>query len=250
MGVLVVLTMSFALVGVIPSHAGVIKVMPIGDSVTAGGTHAVDSYRYPLFVHFRDQQVSWQPVGPYWGVGSFSGEPLVGYSEWPEEWTRHAGAGGNTVRELSDSVRGWVSDHQPDLLIAFPGFVSQDTVTEEHLVRFIDRARLGRPDVKMLFGLPHYGSPHSHETTDAYRALLTSVVAAKDTETSPLRLVDVGEGWSEDYHGGGGTQGRYPAEPEGNRRVAMRWADALWRYWQIGQPWGVPAAPSTSYLGM
>ena len=52
-----------------------VRIMPLGDSVTGGGTSAADTYRYPLYEHYRDEAVAWQPVGPFVGVSYLGLEP-------------------------------------------------------------------------------------------------------------------------------------------------------------------------------
>jgi hypothetical protein len=229
-----------------------VRVMAVGDSVTAGapGDYAHGSYRYPLYLHYRANDVAWQPVGPYHGVTVDSLEPDVGDTAWPPDRSRHAGQGGASLGELAELVGGWTRDHQPDVVLAYPGFaLDPAAITEREIERLIDEIRTARPEVRILFGLPHYGGPQTAQETEVYRTRLRRVVAERDRVASPIRLVDMNVGWSTSYHGGGGTQGRYPAEPHGNRRLAMRWADALSRYWGIGEPWPAPAAPEVTVAG-
>jgi hypothetical protein len=223
-----------------PALAAPVAVMPVGDSVTAGGTAAADTYRYRLYQHYASSGVDWAPVGPFQGVSATSQEPAVGYGAWPQAYTRHAGFGGRSVAALTPDLTGWVRSHTPDVVLAFPAFIDQGSVTQAQLEAFIDAARAGRSDVKMLFGSPYEGSPFTAAETAQYRSRLAAAVAAKTTAQSPIHIVDMSVGWLQAYHGGGGTQGRYPAEPAGNRRVAMRWADALHTVFGIGAPW--PAA--------
>lgn len=221
-----------------------VRVMPVGDSVTSGGTHAKDSYRYRLYRRYAAAGVDWRPVGPFDGVHWEEQDPAVGYESWPRLYTRHAGRNGWSIVDLTPALAGWVEDAVPDVILALPAFARQGSVTEADFEAFLDAARSGSPDVKILFALPYTGSPNDPSVTAQYRARLEAVAAAEDTATSPVRLVDLAVGWDEDFHGGGGTLGRYPAEPVGNERVAMRWADALHRYWRIGSPWPTAAAPS------
>jgi hypothetical protein len=244
------LTLSLALSGlVLPAHAvGEIRIMPVGDSVTAGypNDFAHNSYRYPLYGHLGAD--GWTPVGPYQGVSSSNLEPQVGYTEWPLEETRHAGKGGASVAELAGLVGQWTADHDPDVVLAFPGFVSPGSVTVAHIESLIAGIRGARGDAKILFGLPYFGY-HPTAETEAYRTKLSQVAQEQDTVASPIRLVDMDVGWVEAYHGNSDSQTRYPAEPHGNARLAMRWADALSRYWGVGEAWPAAAAPMLSAVG-
>jgi hypothetical protein len=47
-----------------PAAAAPGRIMPVGDSVTAGGSSAVDTYWFPLYEHYASSSVDWTPVGP------------------------------------------------------------------------------------------------------------------------------------------------------------------------------------------
>lgn len=220
-----------------------VRVLCLGDSVTAGypGSHAGNSYRWPLYDRLNSNggygtgpaQVSF--VGLYYGLNDGL-EPTVGWAAWPQADSQHAGYAGESTSQLAGHVQSLVATHDADVILYFGAFISQGSVTEQDFRDLIDNARAAKADIKILFGKAYYGTPFSEAETDQYNARLATVVAEKQSETSPLHIVDMADGWDPEVHGGGydgNAEGRYPSEP-GNALLAERWAEALFEHFRVG----------------
>jgi lysophospholipase L1-like esterase len=195
-----------------------LRIMPLGDSITAGDDEH-DSYRRPLFksLELEGHSVNF--------VGSLRSRHLR-----PDFDADHEGHWGFRVDEILEEVRGWVEAEEPDILLVHLG--SNDVFQEQSIASTIDElgqligtVRESRPNALFLVAqiIPTVQGPN-----DAIRELNASIpsLASKSTARSPVRIVDLYTGF---YPGRMTYDGVHP-NAEGEIHMADRWLAAVESY--------------------
>jgi lysophospholipase L1-like esterase len=224
-----------------PPHTGTWKIMPLGDSITAGGC-----WRAKLQEGLTEEGVTdFDFIGTRQGGG---GCGVDGYDRDNEghggyivsdvlresgTGTRPAGADGNDpyvsdARDLST----WFDDVTPDVVLFHFGTndvwnaKSTETILQAY-TKIVDKARSRNPNVRLFVAqiIPMSGSVCGE--CNGRIASLNSAIPdwAKDnsTDDSPIVVVDQNSG----YDVGWNSDGVHPNEDTGAAAIADKWLEAL-----------------------
>ncbi len=205
----------------------VYRIMPVGDSITAGG-QTFSNYRYPLWeklfsagygIEFVGSQASDSPLGPL----------------------RHESYGGKNAEFLAGVLKDYFRTNSADILLIHAGH--NHTNTEAPLrgivaatESMVQTARRANPRVVVLVAqvIPS-GKLPKYEYIPALNADLRKLAARLNTPMSPVLAVNMADGF--DWHTDTVADHVHP-NAQGAEKMASKWFAALTN---------VMAAPPQSY---
>lgn len=213
-----------------------IRVMPLGDSITQGQGGHGPTYRYHLwnrlvtagylvdFVGSLNQPFTAWQLGMPAQVGPFA----TALEPWPyaDFDLDHEGHAGWKAEDLLANIDNWMRAYRPGIVLLQIGtndLASKQTVTSTltEMGQLIDHMRMINPGVKVgLATLIPCTSPLCPPAVWAeFNALLPALIASKNTEESPLFLVDQNNGFdpARDSY-----DGVHP-NASGDLKIANRW---------------------------
>ena len=160
---------------------GVYRIMPIGDSITAGET-PWDSYRRPLEDLLNRSNYEFDFVGTASGPNSQFDADYEGRWGWRAD-------------EVLAQLPNWLEQNTPDIALVHLGtndlFANQSTSsTLDELEQIIGELRQSNPNVVVLMSLLIPTDFPSNALIDAFNAQLPARVIAWDSIDSPVILVD------------------------------------------------------------
>ncbi|MFC8367260.1 MULTISPECIES: SGNH/GDSL hydrolase family protein [unclassified Streptomyces] len=222
-----------------------LRFMPVGDSMTIGsaGEH---TWRYRLWQHLctayggpftlvgpretLHDPVADAPTSYAYADPDFPRAHLAG---WGEGWQHMAPLIGETVRSCRADVL-LVSLGLIDL-----GFYTNAEQTAENVRAFVAGARAANPRVRVAVmpvvrNVRVEADPTFAEQVAHFNELLAKTVADLDDPGSPLLLVPPPASYdfrTDTY------DGTHPNE-SGEHRIAGAFAEAMWRGWGLGGPYG------------
>ena len=166
-----------------PGTAQDLRIMPLGDSITESQT-GFASYRYWLWQSLEDFGFCADFVGNEVGV---NGTPL--FTDFDQDHEGHSGIRADQVR---NQVQGWAAAVNPDVVMIHIGtndlWQGQSPAsTRDDIAGIIDEIRIARPRAVILLAQI---IPMGPADVVPLNALLPALVAAKNTEVSPVVLVD------------------------------------------------------------
>jgi lysophospholipase L1-like esterase len=202
----------------------IVKVMPLGDSITEarGG---FDSYRrnlWDLLVNQDGENIDF--VGPRRGVRLNSGDPL----HWDFDLD-HAGHSGYRADQIRDNVASWAATYDPDIVLLHIGTNDlrqgqgvADAIDE--IDEIIDLLRAQNPAIKIVLAQP---IPAREDYVTAaemaqFHAALASLASSKGTSASPIVLIDF-DGFDVATHT---SDGLHPTA-QGEAIMAQEWFEAV-----------------------
>ncbi|NED99616.1 DUF1349 domain-containing protein [Phytoactinopolyspora halotolerans] len=211
----------------------VVRIMPVGDSITRGATSAGSgiqgTYRYYLDDHLNDSEVDFDFVGPY---DSHPAGDHLAEGEWDHD---SLSVQGWTTGHLRDNIAAGVTDHDPDVVLLLIGIndLRGATITPEIAAERVDtaiaRARNVKPDLAILIAEIPPDSMNTAKVT-AYNAELRTLAANRTSGASPIHTVDMNTGYEVAVHA---YDGLHP-NAVGDRLIADRWAEALDTFLDVG----------------
>ncbi|MFC8425895.1 SGNH/GDSL hydrolase family protein [Streptomyces sp. NPDC057236] len=222
-----------------------LRFMPVGDSMTIGsaGEH---TWRYRLWRHLctaydgpftlvgpretLHDPVTDAPTSRAYADPDFPRAHLAG---WGEGWQHMTPLIGETVRSCRADVL-LVSLGLIDL-----GFYTNAEQTAENVRAFIAGARTANPRVRVavmpvIRNIRVEADAAFAEQVAHFNELLAKTVADLDEADSPLLLVPPPASY--DFHTDT-YDGTHPNE-SGEHRIAGAFAEAMWRGWGLGGPYG------------
>jgi acyl-CoA thioesterase I len=197
------------------------RIMPLGDSITEGYTGGYSSYRYWLWNALRAGNYDVDFVGGMHGV---HGAPTPGRPDFDQD---HEGHSGWRADQVLANAGAWATQHQPDVVLMhlgtndmLQGQSVSSTITEIGSV--VDALRQSRPNVVVLMAqiIP---STINATAIQQLNAQIATLAAQKNTEQSPVVLVDQWGGFSTSADE---WDGIHPNEA-GELKMANRWFGAL-----------------------
>lgn len=238
------------------TRPGVVKIMPMGDSITRGGGYPTGVLDYPTYRYYlynKLVEAGWQIdfVGPYNGVGDEFNLPTknpyitppehrdTGHPAFPDQDL--AGSTGwkiNMFLSGAMSAQTLVEDHNPDMVIVHLGTndlgTRADTPTEAayEIGQLVDLIRDGSPDTRIFIAqiIPlmdnAYGrGPGEYLKVQEFNALLPGVISQKNQMAGypSVVLVDMWNGFDPD------TMLAELTHPNavGDKELAARWYEAI-----------------------
>jgi lysophospholipase L1-like esterase len=173
--VMTVLTVIIAtIMGVSVSRAATapIKIMPVGDSVTAGiGSTGNGAYRTNLYTAYTNAGISFD------FVGSQSGGP----SSLPDK--NHEGHSGWTISQIASNVNNWLNTYNPDVMLLMIGGndTLAGTVPTSALSSLIDQITNQKPNLHLFVADYYYSLPsnQNYQLIVQYDAAIPGIVQQK-----------------------------------------------------------------------
>lgn len=203
-----------------PPTVVVAKVMPLGDSITASSV-GLPSYRYFLWHLAINNGYHIDFVGSLRGV--LRGPPANADFDMD-----HEGHGGFVAERISAGIAQWATVASPDIVLLHIGTNDLHegqsvTSTIDDISAIIDQLRTVNPNIRILVAQLIASSNPRHKDIPALNAQLPALVAAKNSVTSPLVLVDQFTGFDPTTMT---TDGFHP-NAIGESRMADRWFEKL-----------------------
>ncbi|WP_179855190.1 GDSL-type esterase/lipase family protein [Paractinoplanes atraurantiacus] len=254
-----------------PAEAAVLRVMVVGDSVSHGSAGDY-TWRYRLWKHLTGSGVAVDFVGPRSGlfdpVRSPAGDVVeTGTYADPAfdrdhnaRWGRALASWPGAYAGAVDTIQADVRTYQPDYVLVLLGindlvwFGADPVGLAGQMAAFIDRARTGKPGVRVVVAgvPPTYGTEHDSALAARfaeYNRWLGAVVWGKATDGGPpVAYVPPPAGYEADY---GVTphdsyDGTHP-NARGEIRIADAVGDVLSSAFGLGPPYPlsltVPVGP-------
>ncbi len=197
---------------------GVLRVMPLGDSITEGNRQH-NSYRRPLWLSLREAGYTVDFVGSS-QRNHLGGPPSDDFDR------DHEGHWGWTINQVLEQLDGWAQAANADVVLIHLGtndlFRGDDpeTVVKE-LQEVVARLRAVNPRVALFIAelIP------ARDQAPAFAQLNEKIrgLSAMGTEESPVVIVDQFTGFDVAQH----TYDGVHPNAEGEALIASRWFDAL-----------------------
>ncbi|WP_306366690.1 GDSL-type esterase/lipase family protein [Nocardiopsis sp. CC223A] len=254
--------------------SGSLRVMLSGDSMTQGAD-GDRTWRYHLWNHLEPAVGGLDFVGPYSdpattdmivpvptdetspSAGPTADDPAaeaasgdadtVEYRD-PDFDQDHNAVWGRTLRDASASIGEEVGRYEPDVLCALIGvndllWPVEMAEMEEWLRRYVEGAREGNPDVKIVLAeaLPIAyadNDPGFALRTYSYNILIRDLAGELSTDRSPVVSIDIAE--REKWDVAADTYDGTHPNARGEIKIAAAFADALAESYGVGEPYPRP----------
>lgn len=221
-----------------PPVASATKIMALGDSVTEGDSGEA-TYRYWLQLHLNAAGYSYDFVGSL--NSPRGGGVYFEQGNWDHD---HEGIGGQRTDQIQARTAARVTTYTPDIILLQAGV--NDLIQGRTFLQVIDgmesiitAARSAKSDIIIFVSLV---PPTQHTTETELLTLNTDLstrLVSLNTVGSPIYIVDQALGFSVATH----NYDAYHPNTLGEKRQAMRWADALFEFEGIGAYWTKPQTP-------
>jgi hypothetical protein len=216
-----------------------IKIMPLGDSITAG-----EHYGYPSYgerTGYRKHLYELMVANKY--DVNFVGSLNWGYDITPAFDCDHEGHPGWSAKQIASSVYGWLVLNPPDIILAHVGTngLSVNNVEDvEKMLDEIDRYEMAyeKEITVFLARIIHRYRMESETTTTAFNDAVEAMVFSRvQSQGDKIIMVDMETGADIDYMTDGfdmiGTtyptvnHDRYHPSDQGNIKMAELWFEHL-----------------------
>ena len=192
-----------------PIQSRPIKIMPVGDSCTAGmGDPSYGGYRTDLYHHYTNAGLNVQFVGSQTG----------GPSSLPQR--NHEGHSGWTIPQIASNIDRWLNTYDPDVVLLWIGgndMFLNGRVNTSGLSSLIDQILRFKPDIT-IFVADYYPVP---DQIRQYNATIPGVVQEKANAGKNVyfvKLSDINLNHNTDISGD-----RLHLSPAGYSKVATIW---------------------------
>jgi lysophospholipase L1-like esterase len=156
--------------------APALKIMPVGDSCTAGmGDPNMGSYRTDLYKLYTNAGLSVDFVGSQQGGPSTSDRDNEGHSGW-------------IISQIASNIDNWLKTYNPDVVLLWIGgndMLMGGNANITGLSNLIDQILKDKPNVK-LFVADYYPVP---DQIKQYNALIPGVIQEKVNAGKPVYFV-------------------------------------------------------------
>ena len=197
-------------------QAAPVRIMPLGDSNTAGADTARGGYRTDL----------WQLLAADGREVDFVGSVSTGGPSLPDK--NHEGHGGWVIQQIHDNVIGWLQTYQPQVVLVQIG--TNDMYTDAstagapgRMTALLERITSTAPDAEVIVTtLPPLADANHNRRVQAFNQILPGLVGALAGSGRNVRLTDTGStliqgDLIDPFHPGYGAVSR----------AAARWYSAL-----------------------
>ncbi len=196
----------------------VVKVLPLGDSITQGGSGFV-SYRRDLWFLLKNAGYIIDFVG---SQSEYHGEVTDNLKDFDQD---HEGHWAWEAGELDSRLEDWLDDYQADIVLLHAGTNDFDRgqsngSTIQELTSIIDKLRKNNSAVIILLAKI---IPMKSKDTRAINERIEVLAEAESTKKSPIVLVDQHEGYEPlvDNHD------NYHPNTLGESKIAKKWFENL-----------------------
>lgn len=211
------------------------QVVPIGDSRIDGARPEFESYRYELWKLLVDAEVTFDLVGPY-----DDSDHEGSYSDYQgqEFDDDHAGIGGFQTEDVLETMdRILQASPKPDIVLL--GIGGNDLLNEDpvekviaNIHQIIDQLQSANDSVVIVLeqiapGLSSFMTNQLTASFNEFNEQIVSVGQQQSTQTSPVIVVNMAEGWQDSY-----MADDVHYNEAGARVVAQRYFDVFIQYLQ------------------
>jgi acyl-CoA thioesterase-1 len=198
----------------------VARILPLGDSITKG-KNGHWSYRRDLELALQGADCSFDFIGKQSGPSSGPGTALVDRN--------HEGHSGFRTDEILASLSWWLNGNVPDWALVHIGTndVLQGTsiaAARANVSGIIDKLRNANPNVGILLAQVIPNLPGNESAVVTLNDELASLAAQKNSQASPVILVDHYSGYSTFTH----NYDQIHPNDAGEGFMAQRWFEALY----------------------
>lgn len=199
------------------SRATPTKVMPLGDSITAGADAAQGGYRTDLYQLLR---ADGRPV-------DFVGSTVSGSAALADK--DNEGHGGWTIGMIQGSIAGWLNTYTPDVLTVQIG--TNDMYDDAaagaapgRLSTLLDTIAQTRPDAQVFVtSIPPINDANHYSRVNAFNNTIPGIVAAKVAAGKKITFVDTNPSFANPYDMADAVHPNYGSLS----KAATRWYGAL-----------------------
>ncbi len=193
------------------------KLMPLGDSITAGADSALGGYRTDLWQLLK---ADGRPVD---FVGSnLSGSVALGDKD-------NEGHGGWTIGGIDGSIVGWLTTYRPDVITVQIG--TNDMYDDAaagaapgRMSTLLDRIAQTLPEARIFVSsIPPINDPGHYSRVTAFNSTLPGIVAAKAAAGKRVTFVDTNPSFANPYDMADAVHPNYGSLS----KAAARWYTAL-----------------------
>lgn len=200
-----------------------VRIMPLGDSITEGRGEGHDTYRHWLWHNLIDGGYSVNFVGSRIGVRPNSGDPWAYDYDWG-----HEGHSGYRTDEILANIDKWVRLARPEIVLLHLGtndlMANQSpSSTVAEIGQIIDRLRAYNPAMTILLAQIIPCGLISDSVVRDFNTRLATLAQQKNSAQSRLLLVDQYTGFSVDADT---YDGVHPTSA-GEQKMAQKWYAAL-----------------------
>jgi len=196
----------------------VVKILPLGDSITQGGS-GYASYRRDLWFLLKDEGYNVDFVG---SKDDFHGDVVDSLKDFDLD---HEGHWAWETGEIGAKLEGWLDNGPVDIVLLHVGTndfdrgQSNDSTMKE-LSSIISKLRKNNPDVVILLAKI---IPMKNKDTSEINDSIAILAKDESTKRSPVVIVDQYEGYRPltDNHD------NYHPNTEGERKIAAKWFGKL-----------------------
>jgi acyl-CoA thioesterase I len=205
--------------GSVPPPAETVRILPLGDSITAGRTNHW-SYRRDLEAALNGAGCSFDFVGSLAGPGSAPGAPLGDRD--------HDGHSGLRTDQIRARLNNWLPGNGHDWALVHVGTndVLQGTsipAARTNISQIIDKLRNANPAVGILLAQVIPNRPGNEAAVVALNEEIASLAQLKTTQASPVIVVDQYSGYSTFTH----NYDEIHPNDAGEARIAQRFFETL-----------------------
>jgi lysophospholipase L1-like esterase len=172
------------LIGAHPARTPYLRILPLGDSITAGaGGTTGGGYRAPLWELARQRHLFAIDF-----VGSLASRGVVD--------PQHEGHSGWRTDQIRANIDNWLATSQPDVILLHIGIndLHQDHTVDQTLASFqslLDRIFVDQPDVTVIYGGLIAVTDGLQNRAAHFNAGAQQIIAAKARQGHRVRYVDL-----------------------------------------------------------
>ena len=232
--------------------SAVLRIMPVGNSLTSGSTNAPGpqpTYRMFLYDHLvasgLESGSDFDFVGPY-DTHPSSSHDYLRQGDWDHDSLSFSGW---RTSDVASAIGTATATYDPDVLLIMIGVNdlratgADPQVAADNVSDAINASRNERPDVQVLLAEIPPAQPQYDTLITDYNSLLRDLADDLTSASSPIVTVDMFTDYDIAVH----HYDDVHPNSDGDELLASRWADALYDELGIGAPWGAttpqPVAP-------
>lgn len=212
------LTAKFVQVPVEVPTSEPIRILPLGDSITQGGS-GYPSYRRDLWFMLQNGGYDVDFVG---SLAAFQGTVPQEYFDFDMD---HEGHWAWETGQVNDNLETWLQNYQADIVLMHLGTndydrAQSDASTKAELAEIIDKLRQHNQNVTVLMALI---IPLKGRDTTSLNQHISALVGEKDLPNSRVILVDQNSG----YSAATDNYDKWHPNEVGENKMAGKWFEAL-----------------------
>lgn len=184
-----------------PAESGALRIMPLGDSITAGYTDN-PKWQYPFEFGYRSRLYElltgagypFQFVGgseePWNGrFGTPANQPIVDLRELGVD--RHRGYGGKSIKAINKKITQWIEEDRPDMILLMIGINGISVDSPSQLDTLVGQIFAANAKVKLIVAQITPRSSYIEELYDYNTYIKDSLVPAYKNKGMQISTIDL-----------------------------------------------------------